>query len=237
MDETSANSETSAAFEFSVSSETSGTPDGPDAPGVALEAPDTFGGLEIRTFPDAEHLDAWISARSGLRGGVWLKVAKKGSGLPSVTVAEALDVALCHGWIDGQRRRLDESYFLQKYTPRRPGSLWSMVNVRKVEALTEAGRMRPAGLAEVAAAKADGRWEAAYESQRNATVPDDLAAALDRSPRAKTCFEGLGRTGRYQVILGLLTARTPEVRAARLDKAIARLEKAIAHLESGRQSR
>ncbi|MEV4036819.1 YdeI/OmpD-associated family protein [Streptomyces umbrinus] len=207
--------------------ETSGTPSG--ASGTP-EAPDTLAGVEIRIFKDVADLEAWMSANPGLRGGIWLKIAKKGSGLPSVTITEALDVALCHGWIDGQRRGLDDSYYLQKYTPRRPGSLWSMVNVRKVEALTAAGRMRPPGLAEVAAAKADGRWEAAYESQRNTTVPDDLVAALDRSPRAKAFFEGLGRTDQYLVVLGLLKARTPEVRAARL-------EKAVAGLESGRRAR
>ncbi|WP_055613996.1 YdeI/OmpD-associated family protein [Streptomyces phaeochromogenes] len=204
--------------------ETSGTPSG------TPEAPDTLGGVEIRTFTDVADLEAWMSANIGLRGGIWLKIAKKGSGLPSVTIGEALDVALCHGWIDGQRRGLDDSYYLQKYTPRRPGSLWSMVNVRKVEALTAAGRMRPPGLAAVAAAKADGRWEAAYESQRNAKVPDDLVAALDRSPRAKAFFEGLGRTDQFLAFLGLLTARTPEVRAARL-------EKVVAGLESGRRVR
>ena len=185
---------------------------------------DTLDGLEIKVFGSAEQLDAWLNAHAGHERGIWLKVAKKGSGRTTVTVAEALDVVLCHGWIDGQRRRHDETYFLQKYTPRRPRSEWSMVNVRKVEALTAAGRMRPSGLAEVAAAKADGRWEAAYESQRNATVPEDLAAALERKPRTKAFFEGLGRTDQYLVILGLLKARTSEVRAARLEKAIAGLE-------------
>lgn len=181
-------------------------------------------GVEVKAFTDAAQLDAWMDRHEEPAGGVWLKIAKKGSGLPSVTVAEALDVALCHGWIDGQRRGLDASYYLQKYTPRRRGSLWSMVNVRKVEALTAAGRMRPRGLAEVAAAEADGRWEAAYASQRDATVPDDLAAALDRNPRAKAFFDGLGKTDRYLVVLGLLKARTPEVRAARLRKAVTALE-------------
>jgi uncharacterized protein YdeI (YjbR/CyaY-like superfamily) len=183
----------------------------------------TLDGLEIKVFDSAEQMDAWLNAHAGHERGIWVKVAKKGSGRTTVTVAEALDVVLCHGWIDGQRRRHDETYFLQKYTPRRPRSEWSMVNVRKVEALTAAGRMRPRGLAEVAAAKADGRWAAAYESQRNATVPDDLAAALERDPRAKQAFERLGRTGQYQVMLGLLKARTPEVRAARLEKAITEL--------------
>ncbi|WP_328768420.1 YdeI/OmpD-associated family protein [Streptomyces sp. NBC_00286] len=184
---------------------------------------DTLDGLEIKVFGSAEQLDAWLNDHAGNERGIWLKVAKKGSGRTTVTAAEALDVVLCHGWIDGQRRRHDETYFLQKYTPRRPRSEWSMVNVRKVEALTAAGRMRPRGLAEVAAAKADGRWAAAYESQRNATVPDDLAAALERDPRAKQAFERLGRTGQYQVMLVLLRARTPEVRAARLEKAITEL--------------
>ena len=185
---------------------------------------DTLNGAEVKVFTDVAQWDAWLSAHPGLRSGIWLKIAKKGSGLPSITVTEALDAALCHGWIDGQRRGLDESYYLQRYTPRRPGSLWSMVNVRKVEALTAAGRMRPPGLAEAEAAKADGRWEAAYESQRNATVPDDLAAALDGSPRAKAGFEGLGRTDQYLIILNLLKARTPEVRTARLEKAVTELE-------------
>ncbi|MGX1907913.1 YdeI/OmpD-associated family protein [Streptomyces phaeochromogenes] len=218
--------------ETSSSSKSSGTsqPPGATEPSGTAEAPDALGGVEIRAFTDVVDLEAWMSANPGLRGGIWLKIAKKGSGLPSITIAEALDVALCHGWIDGQRRGLDDLYYLQQYTPRRPGSLWSMVNVRKVEALTAAGRMRPPGLAEVAAAKADGRWEAAYESQRNATVPDDLAAALDRSPRAKAFFEGLGRTDQYLVVLGLLKARTSEVRAARL-------EKAVKGLESGRRAR
>ncbi|GAB2951046.1 YdeI family protein [Streptomyces pseudoechinosporeus] len=184
---------------------------------------DTLDGLAIKVFDDAGQLDVWLGAHAEVERGVWLKIAKKGSGRTTVTVAQALDVALCHGWIDGQRRRQDETYYLQKYTPRRRGSEWSMVNVRKVEALTAAGRMRPRGLAEVAAAKADGRWEAAYESQRNATVPDDLAAALERNPRAKKAFDELGRTGQYLVILGLLKARTPEVRAARLEKAVAGL--------------
>ena len=106
---------------------------------------DTLNGAEVKVFTDVAQWDAWLSAHPGLRSGIWLKIAKKGSGLPSITVTEALDAALCHGWIDGQRRGLDESYYLQRYTPRRPGSLWSMVNVRKVEALTAAGRMRPPG--------------------------------------------------------------------------------------------
>lgn len=179
---------------------------------------------EIKAFADVPQLDAWLAARAGVRSGVWVKVAKKGAGITSVGAGEVNDAALCHGWITGRRRGLDASYFLQWISPRRPGSLWSMVNVRRVEELAAAGRMRPGGLAEVAAAQADGRWAAAYASQRNATVPDDLAAALERSPRAKRLFEQLGRTDQYLAVVGLLRARSPQSRAARLRNVVARLE-------------
>lgn len=137
---------------------------------------------EPRAFASADALDAWLAEHPAPHPGLWVKVAKKDSGIPSVTAAEVNDVALCHGWITGQRKGLDASSYTQRITPRRPGSLWSMVNVRRVAELAAEGRMRPAGLAEVDAAKADGRWEAAYESQRNAEVPDELAAALAENP-------------------------------------------------------
>ncbi|MCX4765211.1 YdeI/OmpD-associated family protein [Streptomyces sp. NBC_01275] len=182
------------------------------------------------SFPSADALDDWLTVHAAPhavpRPGLWVQVAKKGSGLPSVTAAEVNDVALCHGWITGQRKGLDGSRFLQRITPRRPGSLWSAVNVRRVEELTAAGRMRPAGLAEVAAARADGRWAAAYASQQDATVPEDLATALEANPRAREVFDGLGRTDRYLVMLDLLRARTPERRSACLAAALARLEAA-----------
>ncbi|MCX4697705.1 YdeI family protein [Streptomyces sp. NBC_01373] len=174
-------------------------------------------------FGTATDLDAWLTAHPALHPGLWVKVAKKSSGLPSVTAAEVNDVSLCHGWITGQRRSLDATHYLQRITPRRPGSLWSMVNVRRVAELTAAGRMRPAGLAEVAAAKADGRWDAAYESQREATVPDDLAAALERNPRAKAAFERLGKTDQYLTMLPVLRARTPESREAQLAATVRKL--------------
>ncbi|MET9828323.1 YdeI/OmpD-associated family protein [Streptomyces sp. NPDC006385] len=167
-------------------------------------------------FESAAALDAWLTAHPAPHPGLWVKVAKKGSGTPSVTAAEVNDVALCHGWITGQRKGLDASSYLQRITPRRPGSLWSMVNVRRVAELTAEGRMRPSGLAEVAAAKADGRWEAAYASQRHAEVPDELTAALRENPRAAAAFEKLGRTDRYQLMLGLLRARTPSGREAQV---------------------
>lgn len=188
-----------------------------------MTLPDTAAALP---FASAADLDAWLAAHPAPHPGLWVKVAKKGSGLASVDWAEVNDVALCHGWITGQRKALDATYFLQKITPRRPGSLWSMVNVRRVAELTAAGRMRPAGLDEVSAAQRDGRWAAAYASQKEAEVPADLAAALERAPRAAAAFGALGRTDRYQVIFALLTARTARGRAARLEAALDRLGRA-----------
>lgn len=176
-----------------------------------------------RTFPTVTDLDRWLTDHPAPHPGLWVKVAKKGSGVPSVTAADVNDLALCHGWITGQRKGLDDTYYLQRITPRRPGSVWSMVNVRRIEELTADGRMRPGGIAEVAAAKADGRWAAAYESQRNAGVPEDLALALERDPGAKEAFEALGRTDRYLLMLGLLRARTPDARAAHVVAALAKL--------------
>lgn len=174
-------------------------------------------------FADAGQWETWLAEHHDTEGGVWLKIAKKGSPGTSVTAAQALEVALCYGWIDSQRKSLDEHSFLQRYSRRRKGSPWSRVNVERVEALTAAGRMRPPGRAEVAAAKADGRWDAAYTAQRDVTVPPDLAEALAANPQAAARFDALGKTGRYQVILPLLKARTPAGRQARLDKAISGL--------------
>lgn len=178
---------------------------------------------EIIHFRDAAEFEVWLAERGDERG-VWLKIAKKGSGIPSLTDDEAVDLGLCYGWISGQRKSLDERYYLQKYVPRRPRSIWSQVNVAKVAELAAAGRMRPAGVAEVEAAKADGRWAAAYASQRNATVPPDLAAALEASPRGAAAFDALDKTRRYEVFLKLATARTAAVRAARLHKVMVVLE-------------
>jgi len=179
---------------------------------------------KVIAFREAAEFEAWLAEHVDHTAGVWLKIAKKGSGIASLTDDEAVDVGLCYGWISGQRKGFDELYYLQKYVPRRPGSRWSQVNVRKVEALIAEGRMRPSGLAEVAAAKTDGRWAAAYESQRKATVPPDLAAALTASPRAASGFEALSKTNRYAVILDIVTARNPTTRAAHVRKAIAALE-------------
>ena len=136
--------------------------------------------------------------------------------MPTVYTPEALDVALCYGWIDGQRKSLDDTYFLQKYTPRRARSKWSKVNVGKVEALIAAGEMRPAGLAEIERAKADGRWDAAYDSPRNMQVPPDLQAELDNDPAAAAFFASLDSQNRYAILYRLHDAKRPETRARRL---------------------
>ncbi|MFC8142580.1 YdeI family protein [Streptomyces paradoxus] len=182
---------------------------------------DGSGPLSFETVAD---LDSWLTAHPAPHPGLWVRLAKKGSGVLSVSAADVNDVALCHGWITGQRKALDESHYLQRITPRRPGSLWSVVNVRRVEELTAAGRMRPGGLAEVASARADGRWDAAYASQKEAEVPADLAAALARSPRAAAAFATLGRTDRYLAMLGVLRARTAMSRAAQVATAVKNLE-------------
>lgn len=179
--------------------------------------------MDTFEFADAAGWESWLAAHHDEQAYAWLRIAKRHSGLVSVTVAEALDVALCYGWIDGQRKSHDEVSFLQRYSHRRPGSAWSKVNVAKVEALLAAGRMQPAGLAEVEAAQADGRWQGAYESQRTAPVPPDLVAALAGNPRASAAFERLGRSDRYAVILPLLKSRTAETRSRNLARAIARL--------------
>jgi uncharacterized protein YdeI (YjbR/CyaY-like superfamily) len=179
---------------------------------------------EVIAFRDAAEFEAWLAENVDRNAGVWLKIAKKGSGVATLTDDEAVDVGLCYGWISGQRRALDEVYYLQKYVPRRPRSRWSQVNVRKVEELMAAGRMRPPGLGEVEAAKADGRWDAAYISQKDAAVPPDLADALASSPVAASVFESLSKTDQYAVILGIVTARNPETRTVHVHKAITALE-------------
>ncbi|GIG67492.1 YdeI/OmpD-associated family protein [Phytomonospora endophytica] len=172
---------------------------------------------------DLGEWEAWLAAHPGEREGVWLKIAKKGKGATSVTLSDALDGALAFGWIDSIRKSCDERYYLQKYSPRRTRSSWSRINVDRVLTLDAAGRMRPEGLAEVARAKADGRWDGAYESQAKATVPPDLQAALSADARAAAGFEALGKTGRYAVILELAKARSPQRRETLLRRAVERL--------------
>lgn len=172
------------------------------------------------SFLDADAFDTWLIEHHDREAGVWIRMAKKGSGLPSLTEDEAVDVGLCWGWISGQRKGFDAEHYLQKYVPRRAGSFWSQVNVDKVAALTAAGRMRAPGLAEVAAAQADGRWAAAYPPQASFTVPADLATALAETPGALAAFEALDRTRQYAIVLDVWRTRTPKTRAARLAKAL-----------------
>jgi uncharacterized protein YdeI (YjbR/CyaY-like superfamily) len=171
----------------------------------------------IVTFESVAAWEAWLEKHHAEAPGVWLKIAKKGSGVASVTHDEALDAAICQGWIDGQRKALDDTFFLQKFTGRRARSLWSTRNVEKVAKLIEAERMRPAGLEQVELAKADGRWDAAYEGQRAATVPDDLRGELDRNPPAAEFFASLDSQNRYAILYRVQNAKRPETRARRIE--------------------
>jgi len=173
-------------------------------------------GLPVLAFASRDDFRAWLEASHDTSDGVWLRIARKASGIPTVTYGEAVDVALCFGWIDGQRRGGDEEAFLQRFVPRRPRSRWSKVNVEKVQRLTEAGEMHPAGLAEVERAKADGRWDAAYDPPSRATVPDDLRAALDAVPAAAAAFEGLSGSNRYSILHRVEAAKRPDTRARRI---------------------
>jgi uncharacterized protein YdeI (YjbR/CyaY-like superfamily) len=183
-------------------------------------------GVEIIAFRDAADWESWLAANHERQAGVWLKIAKKGSGIPSVSDDEVVDVGLCYGWVSGQRKSFDERYYLQKYAPRRRRSLWSRVNVDKVEKLLAAGLMREPGMAAVRAAQADGRWDAAYESQKHATAPPNVVAALEDNERAKDVFDALDKSEQYRLYLPVLQARNPEARAARVKKVIAMLEAA-----------
>jgi uncharacterized protein YdeI (YjbR/CyaY-like superfamily) len=172
--------------------------------------------LPVMAFPDQAAFEAWLEAEHASAPGVYVKLAKKGAGVPSVTYAELVESCLCFGWIDGRSNRLDEKYYLQRLTPRRSRSVWSQRNVDAVEALTLAGRMRPAGLAAVDAARADGRWERAYAGSATITVPDDLAAALAAEPAAQAEFEKLDGANRYAVLWRVHTAASDATRAKRI---------------------
>jgi uncharacterized protein YdeI (YjbR/CyaY-like superfamily) len=172
--------------------------------------------LPVLAFPDQAALEEWLDAEHATAPGLYVRLAKKGSGVPSVTYAELVESALCFGWIDGRSQRLDETSYLQRITPRRPRSVWSQKNVAAVETLIAAGRMRPAGLAAVEAAQADGRWDRAYAGPATITVPDDLAAALAAEPAAQQAFDGLDGRNRYAVLHRVATAATPQTRARRI---------------------
>lgn len=172
--------------------------------------------LPTKAFATAQAWDAWLATHHASARGLWLKLAKKASGTASVTYPEAVTVALTWGWIDGAKQGLDATHWLQKFTPRAPKSLWSKINRDKALALIAAGAMKPAGLAEVERAKADGRWEAAYASAKTMTVPDDLAAALAADGRAATAFATLDAANRYAVLFRVHTAKRAATRAQRI---------------------
>ncbi|MGH6646807.1 YdeI/OmpD-associated family protein [Aquabacterium sp.] len=167
-------------------------------------------------FKNAQAFETWLKQHHATSAGLWLKIAKRGAIDATVTYLEAVEIALCWGWIDGLKRGLDEQHFLQRFTPRRARSIWSKVNVDKVASLTKAGRMQAPGLAQVEAAKADGRWARAYDGARTAVVPEDLIAALDAAPMAKAFFSTINATNRYAVLWRIQTAVKPETRARRI---------------------
>jgi uncharacterized protein YdeI (YjbR/CyaY-like superfamily) len=179
--------------------------------------------LPIVPFASREAWEAFLEGQHATSEGLWLKIAKKGSGIESVTYDQAVEVALCYGWIDGQVRKFDEDYYLQRFTPRRARSRWSKVNRKKVTKLIERGEMKEAGLREVERAKADGRWDAAYDSPRAATVPADLLRELERNELARRFFSELDGRNRYAILYQIQDAKRPETRAKRIAKYVAML--------------
>ena len=178
---------------------------------------------EAIPFADPAAFEAWLDEHHGSSDGIWIKFAKKASGIPSVTYKEVLAVALAYGWIDGQVKRIDADWYRQRWTPRRARSVWSKINRAAAEAMIERGDMKPAGLAEVERARADGRWERAYDSPKTATVPDDLRAALDAEPAAAKLFDELDGNNRYAILHRIQDAKRPETRARRIAQFVAML--------------
>jgi uncharacterized protein YdeI (YjbR/CyaY-like superfamily) len=178
---------------------------------------------ESTPFRDARAWASWLAKHHAASTGIWLRLAKKGAGTPSVTYAEAVDEALCWGWIDAQKRPLDEHWWLQRFTPRGPRSIWSKINRDKVAALTAAERMKAPGLAAVERAKGNGQWDAAYDSPRTATVPEDLAVALAGNARAAAAFATLNAANRYAILWRVQTAKKAETRDRRIAELVAML--------------
>jgi uncharacterized protein YdeI (YjbR/CyaY-like superfamily) len=180
-------------------------------------------GLPVLAFPSQETWEGWLAEHGATSRGIWLKLAKKTSGVASVGKAEAIEAAIAFGWIDGQLDRFDDQFWLVRFTPRGPRSKWSKINVETASKLMTSGRMSPSGLAEVEKAKADGRWDVAYASQSKAEVPDDLQAALDAEPAAKAFFATLKGANRYAILYRIHDARTEKTRAARIAKFVSML--------------
>ena len=178
--------------------------------------------LPVLAFESAQAFEDWLSAH-GDSAGAWLKIAKKGSAARTLSYAEALEAALCFGWIDGQKGGLDDDFWLQRFTPRKPGGRWSKINTDKAAELISAGRMRPAGLREVEQARADGRWDAAYAGQRDVTVPDDLQRALAANDDARAFFETISSVNRYAILYRIGSVKRPETRARKIEQYVAML--------------
>ena len=214
-------------MEIPETSETPETPETPDTPAAAdpREPTDPGAASAALEFADGAAWEAWLEAHHATATEAWLRIAKRHSGAPYLSIGEALQGALSYGWIDGRRRGFDEVSFLQRYSPRGPRSPWSQRNVDNAEALLAAGRIRPPGRAAITAAKADGRWHRAYEPQSTAKVPADLAAALADDEQAAAAFARLGRSERYLLMLPLLKARNAEARAAAVAKAMDTLKR------------
>ena len=174
-------------------------------------------------FKSAKAFETWLKKHHATSDGLWLQIAKRGADEPSVTYPEAVEIALCWGWIDGQKQSLDDQHYLQRFTPRRARSVWSKINIDKVAALIKAGRMQAPGHAQIAAAKADGRWARAYDGARTSAVPQDLLAALQAEPKAKAFFATINASNRYAVLWRIQTAVKPETRARRIEQLVAML--------------
>jgi uncharacterized protein YdeI (YjbR/CyaY-like superfamily) len=186
-----------------------------------MKSPTTSSGdLPVILFEQLQDWADWLDQHQATSAGVWLRLAKKASGLRSITYAEALEVALCYGWIDSQKKSYDEQTWIQKFTRRGPKSIWSKINREKAEQLIAAGQMKPPGLAAVEAARQDGRWEAAYDSFSNATIPDDFQAELDKNAAAQAFFDILNRQNRYAILYRIQTAKKAETRARRIQQFI-----------------
>jgi uncharacterized protein YdeI (YjbR/CyaY-like superfamily) len=172
--------------------------------------------LLVLAFPSIAAWEEWLAGDGADSSGIWLKIGKKSAAEPTISYQEALEVALCFGWIDGQKRGLDDDYWLQRFTPRKTGSKWSKINTDKAAALIDAGRMRPSGLREVDLAKADGRWDRAYAGQRDAVVPDDLRQALDANNAASEFFETISSVNRFAILYRIGSVKRPETRARKI---------------------
>jgi len=181
--------------------------------------------LPILPFTNKKKWMDWLAKHHDKSTGVWLKIAKKDSGIASVTYDEALEFALCYGWIDGQKKGFDDKYWLQKFTPRGPKSIWSKINTEKAERLIASGEMKPAGLTAIEAAKKDGRWDAAYSSQKNISIPDDFQAAMNKNKKAKAFFATLNSVNRYAILFRIVTAKKEETRTKRINQFVEMLER------------